>query len=326
MTTQQITDLLDRHQVTYEHHPHLELRRIDLIASVTNQVRHEPIDPDTVDRYIAALADGATFPPILVRRIPPAKPKGKAQLVILGGNHRARAHIDYGAKTIDAYVLECDDLTALEIAFSDNATHGLPPTQAERLAHATTLIDRGRTVPEAARIVGIHEQRIYSHLQNQRTLERGARLGVTDDLQRMGSTATNRLGSLKDDRIFTKVARLATEHAWPQSVIAKLVGDLNTQPDVAHQQDYLQAFVAQQDTGPKGRKVGRPVQNPYLQLLQALGTIRGLNPSDTLEQVRTRRERQDLHDRLLAGARHLMAIDQLLQADDQTTRDLRAVR
>lgn len=323
-THQQITDLLTRHQVDYEHHPQLDLRRIDLIASITNQVRTEPIDPDTVDRYVAALNDGATFPPILVRHIP-ATGKGKPQLVILGGNHRARAHIDHGAKTIDAYLITCDDLTALEIAFSDNATHGLPPTTAERLAHAATLVDRGRTPTEAARTVGIHEQRVYAHLQNRRTLERAARLGVTDDLKRMGTTATNRVGSLKDDRIFTKVAHLATEHAWPQSTVTKLVGDLNTQPDVASQQDYLRAFVAQQTSRPRGRSVGRPPTNPYLQLLQALGTIRGLNPSDTLEHVRGNRERQDLHDKLLAGARHLMAIDQLLQADNHGP-DLRAVR
>lgn len=323
-TPDQIQALLDRHDCTWERDPQLELRRIDLIASITNQSRFEPIDTDTVDRYTAALADGATFPPILVRQVPSAKPRGKPQLIILGGNHRARAHIDHGHKTIDAYLVVCDDLVALELAYADNATHGLPPTTAERLAHAATLIDRGRTPTEAARTVGIHEQRVYAHLQNRRTLERGARLGVTDDLTRMGVSATNRVGSLKDDRVFTKVARLATEHTWTQTTITKLVGDLNQQPHVADQMDYLQAFVAQQAAKPKGRTVGRPPTNPYLQLLAALGTIRGLNPSDTLEHLRSARDRQDLHDKLLAGGRHLMAIDKLLQATEDTS--LRVVR
>lgn len=313
----QIEQLLNRHDCTWTAEPALDLRRIDLIASITNQSRFEAIDQPTVDRYVAALEDGATFPPIVVRRIA-AKGKGRDQLVILGGNHRVRAHVNHGAKTIDAYLVNCDDLVALEIAYADNATHGLPPTDAERIAHALVLIDRGRNVAEAARTVGVSHHKIRVRIHAHHNEQRAAKAGVAVEFAQLAESAQASLATLKDGRVFAKVVRTINTHqigAGPAGV-QRLIAGVNSQPDVAAQMDYIAKHVAQLYADqPSKAPLGRPSTNPYLQLVAALGTIRGLNPVDTIDRITSRRDRQELHERLLAGARHLMAIDRELMDD-----------
>lgn len=323
-TTAQIEQLLNDRDCTWEHQPALELRSIDLVASITNQSRFEPIDQPTVDRYVAALEDGAEFPPIIVRRIPAASVKAKDRLVIAGGNHRARAHIDAGRKTIDAYVVVCDDLVALEIAYSDNATHGLPPTDPERLQHARILIDQGRLPSEAARTVGISEQKVYKHLAAINVEKRAAECGVAVELAEIGVGIRPRLGSLKDDRVFTKVIRAIVKERIGQTASQKLIGDINAQPDVAGALDLLQAHINHHRANQgAGRSVGKPSTNPYLMLRTALGTIRGLNASDTVHAARNQRERDELARLCMDGARHLKAIHDLATADDKP--DLKVV-
>lgn len=322
-TNAQIEQLLNAHECTWEHQAALELRRIDLIASITNQSRFEPIDQPTVDRYIAALDDGATFPAIVVRRIP-TKSKAPDQLVILGGNHRARAHIDHGAKTIAAYVVDCDDLVALEIAYADNATHGLPPTDAERIAHALVLIDRGRSISEAARTVGVSHNKIRARLNAHQSEQRAAKAGVSAEFSQLAESAQASLAAVKDTRVFVKLVRTIHHHgigSGPAGV-QRLVGGVNKLPDVAGQMDYInkylsQAYAEKATSAP----LGRPPTNPYLLLVGALGTIKGLNPVDVLDRCTTRRDRADLHDRIHDIARRLMAIDrEILAADDNPAR------
>ena len=100
MTTKTAANSIESWLITHpgvtniEHRPQLRLADIDMVASITNQSRFNPIDEPTVERYVAALADGALFPAIIVRRITGGRADGEDQLVILGGNHRARAHLD----------------------------------------------------------------------------------------------------------------------------------------------------------------------------------------------------------------------------------------
>jgi hypothetical protein len=66
----EIARLMQLHpEATWRHEPDLPLAAIDLVASILNQVRFEPLDKATVDRYIAALEAGDQFPPIVVRNI-----------------------------------------------------------------------------------------------------------------------------------------------------------------------------------------------------------------------------------------------------------------
>jgi hypothetical protein len=315
--------LLARFECTFDHEPELDLRAIDLVASVLNQSRFEAIHADTVERYIAALHDGAVFPPIVLRRL--ARPDGSRQLVILGGNHRARAHIDAGRKTIDAYLVDCDDLTALELAYADNATHGLPPSDVERIAHVEVLVAQGRTVADAARTVGISRSRVDFHLNARAVEERARQLGCVDELLKLANATRRNLAVISEDRVFTKLVKTIAAHkigAGPAGA-QRLIADVNSQPDVASAMDYIALFIRDWEDRRHKATVGRRPENPYLQLRLALGQIKGLNAADVVDRCPTDRDREELHELLLAGARHLMAIDTLATAG---TRPLQAVR
>lgn len=292
-----------------DHHPALPLDRIDLPASMTNQSRTEPIDQPTVDRYVAALEDGATFPPIIVRRT-------RKQLVILGGNHRTRAHLNAGRTTIDAWIVDCDPTTALEISYADNATHGLPPTQAERVAHAVVLVDRGRTAADAARTVGIDPQAVHRRLAARGVEKRAADCKVAAELVDVPLTVHPRLASIRDNRVFTAVVKAVAKHGIGAGEAVRIIGDLNAQPDLKAALALLEVNVAEHlaGGGGPGRQVGRPSQNPRLMLLTALGTIRGLTPADVVDACRDDLDVETLRQACIAAGRHLMAIDKHARA------------
>jgi uncharacterized ParB-like nuclease family protein len=306
---------LDRFTCTYQHDPNLELKRIDRVASVTNQSRFEPIHDDTVERYTAAVEDGAEFPPIILRVL--ERPGGGEQLVILGGNHRERAHVNAGRKTIDAYLVHCDDVTALEISYGDNATHGLPPTKAEQIAHALLLVEQhGRSMSHAARVVGINPQQITKTVAVRGVRTRAAKCGVSVELGKCGEAIVPRFASLRDDRVFTKVIRAVAANGIPSKKADKMIGDINAQVDVASALDILAMHVREHRSGGSydGRTVGRPSTNPLMVLRVALNTVRGLNAADIVERCGTDRERRELHEMLQAGGRHLEAIAKVNQA------------
>lgn len=301
-----------------QHIAQLRLADIDLVASITNQSRFEPINEPTVERYVAALNDGAVFPAIIVRQVPGGRADGEDQLVIIGGNHRGRAHLDAGRKTIEAFLVACDDLTALEVAYGDNATHGLPPTENERLAHALVLVDRGRTAADAARTVGIDPQRVTRRLAAVGVDKRAGRCSCAPELLQVAEAVRPRLASLRDDRLFTKVVRTLATEDIPVVDALKMIGDLNAQPTIAAALDLLAVHVREHRAAPAiGRSVGRPSENPYLQLRTALGTLRHLNAADVVDHVRTHRELEELAQLCKDGARHLMAIDKLARVEQE---------
>lgn len=297
--------LLTHSGVTFtRHEPALPLRKLDLVASMTNQSRDQPIDQPTVDRYVAALDDGALFPSIIVRDI-------DGQLVILGGNHRTRAHVDAKRRTIDAVIVTCDNLTALEIAYGDNATHGLPPTDNERLAHALVLVDQGRTARAAARTVGIDPQRVHRRLASVGVEKRAARAGVAAELTRVSRTVHPRLASLRGDQLFAAVVRTFAREQIPSTEQVRIIGDLNEQPTVDAAIDLLQVNVSEHRRaggGTASRTVGRPAENPRIRLLTALGTIRALAPGDIADACHNG-DHRTLHEACIAAGKQLMAID-----------------
>lgn len=321
-TNAQIEQLLNDLDCTWEHVDALALGSIDLIASITNQSRFEPIDQPTVDRYVAALADGATFPPVIVRRIPPVSTKHKAQLIIAGGNHRARAHLDAGHKTIPAYVVTCNDLVALEIAYADNATHGLPPTTSERLTHALALIERGRTIAAAARTVGIDPPRLYQHIDTAKAAKRAANLGLTEQFSRIGITIQHRCAAIRDDRILSRVIRTITDERMGQLASQQMITSVNAAPTIAKAMDAIDLHIRDWHNRPGTRQAARGA-SAHTTLLVNLGITQHLKPADVIAGAVTAREREQLHQALVAGARHLMAIDRHLQADDKP--DLKVV-
>lgn len=309
---------LDRFDCIYEHDAKLDLDDIDLSASITNQARFDAIHPATVDRYTEAVADGAVFPPVIVRRV--VRPNGDRKHVVLSGNHRVRAHIDARCGTIDAYLVDCDDLTALEISYADNATHGLPTTDAERVAHALVLVERGRSIEQAARVVGISRYKIDARLKSTAQERRAARCRIPAEFARLPTSTQATLSSVKEDKVFVALVRAIDKHkiASGPGGAQRLIGDANSQPDIQSALAIINlnaSSYAEERTG--ARPIGRPSENPYIKLRMALGTIRGLNAADVVERCSDIAETRQL---LRDCVRHVMAIDKLLELEQAGAR------
>jgi uncharacterized ParB-like nuclease family protein len=304
MTRHDIGTWLSGHKgITVEHHPELPVDDIDLIASITNNARDIPIDDLTVERYVAALHAGAEFPPIIVRRL-------NDRLVVLGGNHRTKAHRDAGRPTIDAYIVECSDRTALEIAYGDNATHGLPPTESEQIAHALHLIDTyGHTVTKAARIVGVAANRIHVTRYAKSTERRAADLGVTEELLVVPPSVWPRLASIDVDKVFVAAVKAIGAERVNAMKAGKLIGDLNAQPGSKAALEFLDVYVAAHRAHRiDGRANGHPSENPYVVLRSTLGTILGLRPDLVAEAAGDAIARGELARLAHDAAGHLVDI------------------
>lgn len=277
----------------------LPIDDIDLVASITNQSRAIPIDQETVDRYVAALNDGAEFPPILTR-------KRKNGPVILGGNHRTRAHIDAGRTTIRAYVVDVSDIVALELSYDDNSRHGLPPTEDERVAHALVLIGKGRSVPSACKTVGIDSQRVYRQQHMVKATKRAAEHGLSIELSLIGTTVWPRLLSLKSDRTFVAVVKATVFHGLGTADVTKLVADLNAVGDTQEQLDLLAVWL-ERKAEDRGRRRGRPSEDPYFRLRQASAVIRSIQAVDVIDAAGPAATRE-LMDLCANTARYLATI------------------
>lgn len=209
--------------VAFERVPALALDEIDAIKSLTNQARVKPLDESTVERYKLDLEAGDIFPPIVVRRR-----SARSKLALIGGNHRYAAHQRAGRATIDAYVVDCDDLTAVRMTYEDNRNHGLTLTDDERVAHATHLIDLGWTQAAAARLTGLDSQKLQRAIGVTRADRRALDLGVdVQDFTKIAKSGRWRLDQIKADDIFVAAAQLAIDARLGPEELFPFVTELN---------------------------------------------------------------------------------------------------
>jgi hypothetical protein len=66
--SQQVENWLDHHGVTWEYEHDLDMSRIDIEKSLSNQARVNQLDDERVGVYTEALARGDEFPAIVVHR------------------------------------------------------------------------------------------------------------------------------------------------------------------------------------------------------------------------------------------------------------------
>lgn len=216
--------LLERHGIAYAFCKDLPLDRIDLEADT--QIRDQT-DPEVVERYTEALADGALFPAILVRGSLVDEPGQVA-----GGWHRVLAHVAAGRETIPAYWAEMTDTQALAISVEDNATHGLPLTNAERIRHGIALIeDRGLTQHAAAARVGLSSNMLNRAILRRDGTQRAQRMNVGNQFAQLSESSQGRLQNLGSDVVFAMAVNAAATGRWNTTDVYDLVTELNKTPD-----------------------------------------------------------------------------------------------
>jgi ParB-like chromosome segregation protein Spo0J len=218
---------LTNHQIPYTFDPLLELARIDVPRSLTNQARiGEPLDPEVVDQYENDYRGGAQFPPLLAHQ-PTTRSK---KLVLLGGNHRNAAATKAGLTRHPAYIITgLDPDIALKIAYRDNATHGARLTRQDRMRQAAHLIATGAaaTHAEAAATVGITTPDVAKAI----AVAEGGQRARTADLAAQWDQLPHghqvMVAAVGLDVAFTELVKLTAEAKLSQADTRQLVNQVN---------------------------------------------------------------------------------------------------
>jgi hypothetical protein len=248
------------------------LARIDQAASLANQVRHDPLDVEVVDRYTAALTRGAKFPPILVT------PHGDSY-AILSGNHRHAAHENANHSTQPAYIVTAPAPVLLRIRVEDNANHGLPLTLAERIEHAIALMATGMPQSEAAAVVAVPQPKLSIAAAVHHADRRADDLDVAAGWARLPQATRYQLSQLDDDTVFAETSNLVVAAALPLAHVKRLVRALVAVDPiealrlVGQEAEDWNDRTADQDGRVRANRTARAT------LDRALAEIRGLDPA-----------------------------------------------
>ena len=219
MRNTEIEQWLDTLELTWTYEAELAAGDVDEKASLRNQARAVPVDPDVVERYAEDMRRGDRFPPVIVRQ-------KNTRLVVLGGNHRYAAARAAKAP-LDAYVVVCSDECALRISYEDNRRHGLPPSPQERTAQALHLVALGYQPAAAARLVGITHSRLQRAQAADAFTARTRTVDTPTDAADLPESSKSRLMAVRADPIFAAATRLVCDAGYDTQETYRLVTELN---------------------------------------------------------------------------------------------------
>jgi len=140
----------------------LQASQIDVAESGKNLARPERLDKALVSEYAQAMKANATFPMIVVAKLP-----GISKLVIVGGNHRFHAAIEAGGKSaaIRAMMVELTKHEFWLLAKALNVVNGKREDRGVRAEQAVELVkNHSLTVPQAAQAMGVDASTVRSRL------------------------------------------------------------------------------------------------------------------------------------------------------------------
>ena len=186
------------------------------------------LDADAVEKYKAALDDGAEFPAII---IVPAQPfGGKAGMYLIGdGIHRLASFKAAGRTATDAYVLNIEtERELLLLRVTTNVPGGQGFATEQSVEQAVRLVNHGWTASDAARLFHISKGRVEGRLRAVATVQRIAdlmpNLTVGKLLQHLPQSTLSALGRFKRDEALVT----ATEIAMGGGLTLQQVADLAT--------------------------------------------------------------------------------------------------
>lgn len=296
--------LLDKIGVTWRYDPDVPLHTIDVFAGLANQVRHEPLDQATVERYADAMSNGDVFPAVIL--------VDDDQRAPLGGNHRVAARRHNDDATIAAYLVTGTPKQLRRIRYADNSTHGLPLTKAERVEHGIALMEDGLNQYDAAKAVGVSQPDL-SIGRAALDADRRAEAANIAGFPRLSQSVRYQLSMLDEDDVFNEAASLSLDAALSIKHVTQIVAAIrNAEPVEAlrflggEREDHAARI---RDRGGKVRAGGR---SPRAQLEGALAVIRAQSPYDVLGSCNAD-QRATLDQRIADATRHLDQICTLLK-------------
>lgn len=299
---------LDELGATWRFDPDVNLAKIDQAAGLANQVRHEPLNAEVVERYTASMMRGDVFPPLLMEDL--AKPAP------LGGNHRLAALHASNQATTAAYLITAPDPLLRRIRFEDNARHGWPATTAERIEHAVALMADGMSQRDAARIVGVPQPKLSIAAATFEAGQRADTLGI-DRFARLPEGTRYSLGQLDDDTVFEAAAQLTVTAALPAATVKSIVRAAQAvEPAEALRIIGAEAEDHHQRTTERAGNVRRSSRTARARLEAALAEIKALTPIDVYDTCPNDDVRAVLAQRIREAAAVLAPTDRLLRGQE----------
>jgi hypothetical protein len=305
-----IEKMLAERNIEFEFIEGLSTSRFNREESLKNQARlGMTLNKETVERYVQAIDNGDQFPPVIAHEV-------KGKLVILDGNHRLNAHIQATAP-IDAYICSGSGQALTMLTFEANAKHGLPSSEEDRLHHGLFLIDSGMRIGEAAKRLGVKENKLRTAVNQQLANRRAHEVGIPRPAwDALPVSIRSRLGNINTDEGFKAMAMLALDARLSADDINKYVPIINETRAAGRQvamveslRDNLKAQIAEAAfKGGQGKRAG----STHARLAMAVGQLVGLpEPSVIASQV-PETMRPDVIRRLDEAADRIAAIKKAL--------------
>lgn len=290
--------------VDWRFDPDLRLAQVDVNAGLANQVRHEPLHEEVVERYTAAMNDGALFPPIIATDTDTPVP--------LGGNHRVAAANRARRVTHPAYLVTGTGAQLRRVRFEDNSRHGLPPSTAERVEHAAALMADGMTQRDAARIVGIPAPKLSIATNALKASQRAEAAGI-DGFARLPEPVRYEIGRLAHDAVFTAAAELALTTGMPVGTLRPIVAAVvEAEPSEALRLIGGELEDHRGRATQRGGNVRASSRTQRAQLETALATIMSLSPIEVYDSCPNDDVRATVAERLIRAATPIRQIHELL--------------
>ncbi len=297
----QIEAWLQRRGVRYAPATGIPMAMIDTKRSRMNQARRDPIVSESVERFVAALKAGRTFPPIVVYAL-------GNKLVIVDGNNRHEASFRAKREYIHGIIIDektDSDLIQL-LTVEANAGHGVTPPLEWRIRQAFHLVSIGHGDETASEAAGI----TIGQLRNARAAseaEQRAKVLRILNFSELSATAKQYLNALKLEPVFHAAGRLAAENKLGLEQVRDLCRAVKTGRTEAEQL----AIVAQQHKmlvaeNAAKKALTKRVNSPKNALVAGIGLITNCDPHALVSQIRTVHDRdiikkrlRDMEDKLL---------------------------
>lgn len=270
---------------------------IDVKRSRQNQARKDPIVPDSVDRFSAALRNGAKFPPIVVY------PLG-GKLIIIDGNNRHASHLRVGADTIYGIVISEETPSELIqlLTVEANASHGVTPELSWRQHQAFHLVSLGFDDQSAAEAAGLGVQQLRLARAIQAADQR-ARVLKINGFGSLAQMTRQALGTLRDEAVFCKAAKLAVDTAMTIDEVRDLTRVVKTLPSETARVEYIARVAKERGITRAARKaagkvIPQRVSSPRHRLMTGIGKVIAVDETDLVRSVVTVADRDELITRL----------------------------
>lgn len=313
-----IERMLRQLKVEYTYISGVSTSQINMDRSRAYNVRFETLNEDTKRTYVAALARGDQFPPIIVYR--PNHGTAK-KYKVADGVHRVAAHHELGY-ALDVYELdpETPAATITKIALVCNAKNGLALTQAERVSNAMSLRDGGVSMKDAADMMGIRENALRTALQIREADNRAKAANINVRLwESLGKTVRARLTAITTDAIFKEAAKLVHDVPLNAAETGALVAEVRKTKDLVKQREILKAqrlaFSDRIKASAGGLVTNRGPQTPKHRIALVLSHFSSLTEDpDAIVNLYPGEEREELLEKLEQAGAWIDKVTKAIQA------------